>query len=811
MVSTSASLARGLRDATGWCLEHRPVALGLALLGLILSAIGGYHVDVDPSPEAYLAGTESWAFYEQVDQQYEIGEAVLVGLREPGGTVFDAETVNAVLELGKGIEAIEGVDRVLSVATADALDRTNDTLDLAPLLRTRPATTQGAIELADRVRTHPFYGELLVDKRHETTFLFVHLSSDVTSPALRLTTVAEIRAQADRFKTSHRSVHLGGTAVTKEAIAVGIQKDTLLFFPAALLLLTVLMWIIFGDWIAACLPMVVVSYSSAVVVGSLALLGGQLNMATATVPTVILVVGLADSVHFLSELRRQYERTNDRRASLLATVEGLAWPCLLTTATSAVGFLALVSSRVGPLRQFGVATAIGLITTYLCSMILLPVLLSLLKYPRARTQQFPAAPRLGKTLAQFAGWASQRLTMSLAVTGLLFGASVAAMSQMKLDSDFVGYLDEDHRLRKDLDVLERTLGGVDMMEIIVDGHEAGYFKNPEGLKTLDRLVNDLRQLEGVSDLLALSDYLRLAGSLMAGGAADTKGPLPSQPEQIAQLELVDPTTFAFFARDDMSQVRLTVQIPNMSSEEVLDLVEITKQTAALSLQGTPVTVEVTGLPALFAQIVHNLITDAYTSFAIASLLILIAMWIGLGSPVLALVTMVPNILTVGLTFGTMALLGMSFDTNSAFVACLGIGIAVDDTIHIASRYQRAREEGSPTPVAAAQYALTQAGYPVVLTSILLVIGFSVLCLSSFKPTFQVGLMSAILVGYALVLDLVLLPILLIAADQTHQRLQGPDDRSRPPADPAFQALSALLSNPPQEPEAPSSPPDDPNH
>lgn len=798
MVWTSASLARRLRDATGWCLEHRATALGLAFVGLLLSALGGYHVDVDPSPEAYLAGTEPWAFYEEVDKQYEIGEAVVVGLREPGGTVFDAETINAVLELGRVISTIDGVDRVLSVATADALDRTNDTLDLAPLLRTRPATTQGAIDLARRVRTHPFYGQLLVDERHETTFLFVHLSSDITSPALRLTTVAEIRTQADRFKTSHRTVHLGGTAVTKEAIAVGIQKDTMLFFPAALVLLTVLMWIIFGDWIAACLPMVVVSYSSAVVVGSLALLGGQLNMATATVPTVILVVGLADSVHFLSELRRQYERTNDRRASLLATVEGLAWPCLLTTATSAVGFLALVSSRVAPLRQFGVATAIGLITTYLCSMLLLPVLLSLLKYPRARTQQFPAAPRLGKALARFAGWASQRLAMSLATTGLLFGASVAAVSQMELDSDFVRYLDEDHRLRSDLDVLQRTLGGVDMMEVIVDGHEPGYFKREAGLKALDRLVRDLRQLEDVSDILALSDYLRLASSLMRGGTANTTGPLPTRPEEIAQLELVDPTTFAFFAREDMSQVRLTIQIPSMSSEEVLDLVEITKQTAVLSLQGTPVTVEITGLPALFAQIVHNLIADAYSSFAIATLLIFIAMWIGLGSPILAVVTMVPNLLTVGLTFGTMALLGMSFDTNSAFVACLGIGIAVDDTIHIASRYQRAREEGSPTPTAAAQYALTHAGYPVVLTSILLVLGFSVLCLSSFKPTFQVGLMSAILVGYALVLDLVLLPTLLITADRTRKRLQGPDDLSRPPADPEFRALSTLLSNPPDE-------------
>jgi len=796
VIGSSASLAQRVRDGTAWCIDHRLAALAIAVGCLALSAIGAYRVELDPSPEAYLAGTPAWVFYEQINRQYEIGEAVVVGLREPGNTVFDVETINAVLELGRVLQDVEGVDRVLSVATADALDRDGDALDLAPLLRTRPATTDGAIELAHRVRTHPFYGQLLVDARHETTFLFVQLSPEMVDPVQRLTTVDTIRKQADRFRASHRTVHLGGTAVTKEAIAAGIQKDTLLFFPAALVLLMVLMWIIFGDWVGATIPIAVVSFSSAVVVGSLALLGAELNMATATVPTMILVVGLADSVHFLAELRRQFERTEDRRAALLATVEALAWPCLLTSATSAVGFFALITSGVGPLRQFGVATAIGLVSAYLCSMLLMPALLVTMCYPRQRTHQFPAAPRVGRALARFAGWANQRLAATLAVTGLLFGISVAAISQIQIDSDFVGYLDNEHRLRKDLAVLERTLGGVDMMEIIVDGPRPGYFKTPEGLLALDGLVKDLRQLDDVLALLALSDYLRLAKSLMDGGAADPLGPLPTKAEEIAQLELIDPTTFSFFANDDLSQVRLTAQIRTMSSEELLDLVEITEQTASLALQNTEASAQTTGLPPLFAQIVHNLVADAYGSFGIATLLILLAMWIGLKSFGMAVVTMVPNVLTVGLTFGTMALLGLSFDTNSAFVACLGIGIAVDDTIHIAARYRRARDEGSPTPQAAAQYALTHAGYPVVLTSILLLVGFSVLCLSSFKPTFRVGLLSSILVSFALALDLILLPILLITADRADKRLPGPDEMSRPPADPEFQALSARLSRPP---------------
>ena len=684
----SHSFARRMRDGAKWCLDHpRATLAGCAAL-LTISAVGAVNVEVDPSPEAYLAGTESWAFYDKINRQYEIGEAVVVGLREAGGTVFDVETINAVLELGRVLEELDGVDRVLSLTTATSLDRVGDTLDLAPLLRSRPATGEGAIDLAHRVRGHPFYGQLLVDERHETTFLFVQLAVDPADPVGRLGTVEKIRTQADRFRTAHRSVHLGGTAVTKEAIAAGIQKDTLLFFPAALVLLTALMWIIFGDWVAAAVPIAVVSFSSAVVVGWLALAGAALNMATATVPTIILVVGLADSVHILAELRRQYARSPDRQAALLATIEGLAWPCLLTSATSAVGFFALISSRVGPLRQFGVATAVGLVAAYLCSMLLTPLLLDALRYPRERTRQFPAAPTLGRALSRFAGWANQRLGFSLALTGLLFGASVAAISRIDLDSDFVRYLDAEHRLRKDLAVLERTLGGVDTVEVIVDGPGPGYFKQPVGLVLLDGLVRDLRQLEEVSGVLSLPDYLRLANSVMTGGPPDPTGPLPGTADEVAQLELVDPTTFSFLANDDLSQVRLTLQIRSMSSEAMLDLVEVIQQATNLALEGSPARAAVTGLPPLFAQIVHNLVADAYGSFGVAAVLILIAMWIGLRSLGMAIVTMVPNVLTVGLTFGTMSLLGLSFDTNSAFVACLGIGIAVDDTIHITARYKR---------------------------------------------------------------------------------------------------------------------------
>lgn len=775
----------------------RPGSTGLiAAFTLAVACGGATAVNVDPSPEAYLKDTPEWAFYEALDREYEIGETVVIALREAGGTIFDVETVSAVAELDRVLSGKGSVERVVSVASATTLARDDDAVDLRPLLPNSPITQDIAIDLGNKILDHPVYSQVLVDDRHETTYVFVQLAAHALDPVERLEAVRDIRDEVDRFSSKHRTVHLAGSTVTKEAIAAGVQHDTLLFFPAALILLTVLLFIMFNDLIASLIPLAVVGYSSIAVVGVLAFAGTPLNMATATVPTIILVVGLADSVHFLAELKRQYARTGNRRASLLATVEAIALPCLLTTATSAVGFTALLSSRVAPLREFGYATAVGLVVAYGSSMLLTPVLLMVFRYPKSKMRAFPAAPFLGRAMSRFAELAHRRLVVTIGVTGLIFGGCYAAVAHLAVDSDFIGYLDDDHRLRRDIAVIERTLGGTDVVEVIIDSDEAERFKTPEGLRVLERLGSELRRFDGVSRVFSLADYLELANSVMTG-----KPGLPESPEAVAQLALLDPTAFSALTNEEMSQARVTMQIRSMSSEDVLALHQRVEARTEEILAGSGLTATFSGLPILFAGIVRNLVEDAAGSFGIAAGLIFLAMLLGLRSPGVAVVSMVPNILTVGLTFGTMTVLGMSFDTNSAFVACLGIGIAVDDTIHIAARYQRAREEGSPSAGAAVQYAVTHAGYPVVLTSLLLAVGFSVLCLSSFKPTFRVGLLSAILVAYAVLLDLCLLPVLLITADRLEKRYEDRDPEEAPDeATARFREVSSLLTSLPSKPK-----------
>ncbi len=771
-----------LARAAERCLAHPGRVLGVTV-ALVAASLGGAScLVVDPSPEAYLVDTEAWAEFRRLDATFGIGETVVVALREPGGTVFDAETVQTVAEIDRVVGGMTGVKRVLSIASAKMLGNIGDkaqaeTIDVGRVLPAGPITNTTAVELGSRISRHPIYRRLLTDDRHETTFLLVQIGLD--DPVRRLVLVRQIRTEVDRFESRARKVHLAGTPVTKEAIASGVQEDMVLFFPATLLLLVVLLWIMLGDPLAALIPLGVVGFSTTVVMGLLGVLGIPLNLATATVPTMLLVVGLADSVHFFTELRRRYARTKNREACLVATVEAVALPCLLTSLTAAAGYLALMWSKVEPLREFGVSAAIGLVVGYFASMLLTPVLLSTLRYPRRRVQ-LEGTPRMAQVLSKMATRAGKKLPLTIAIAGVLTGAGVAAISRIDVDTDFVSYVPSDSRLRRDLAVIEKSFGGADTVEIVIRSEENGAFLDPARLQKVDQLGRELRKLPGVGGLFSFSDFLMLANHTMSGRAwtRDAAFDLPDTREAVAQILLLDSESMQALASADLRQVRVTVQIPARPTETTRALSEQIRATAARVFAGTDVQVTVTGLPTMFSEMVRQLVTDSAASFGWAALLVWIAMMVGFRSVPLASAAILPVVLPVGLTFAAMAMLGLPLDINGAFVACLGVGISVDNAIHIVARYQRARAHGSPTPGLALRYALTHAGQPVLLTSVLLGLSFVVLCLSSFQPTVKVGVMGCLLVALALVADLLLLPVLLIAADRVGAAFE-PEARAMP--------------------------------
>lgn len=794
MALTDLSYGRLVRRAVVWASQ--PVRLALLAAPLLLLALVGItRLTLAPSPVSYLRGSPEWAVYADIDRRYEIGEPVIITLREPGGTIFDVETVSAVAELDRILSAVPDVERVLSVASAVALSRRGDTLDVRPLLPQEPITKETTLALSARVREHPIYSQTLVDSRHESTFLLVQLSAQVASTAERVEAVRRIRAEADRFKSAHRTVHLAGTPMIEEALASALEHDVLLLFPAILILFAVLSWVIFGELATCLVPLASAILAAAAATGSLGLFGVPMTPLTALLPVLVAVAGLGEAIHFVAEARRQAARVPHPRAALLAAVEAVAVPSLLASAAASLGLLALAISAAGPLAAFGAAGALGMALAHGGAVLITPALLHLLGHP-GRSRAASTAPRLSARMAELALFGHRHLLPTLALTGLLLGGTWAILGHLRVDSSFLGYLEPEHRLRRDIEVIERNLGGTEVIEVILESDAPGKFQSPEGLALLDRAGKALGTLPGVYRAFSLADYMRLANAVILGIPVTPDGPLPASAEAVAQLGLLDPGALAALASEDRAEARIAMQVPSMPSAEVLRLTAAAEATLGPVLDGAEVRATVTGRPPLYARLASALGSALAQSLAWALPILFVTLLVGLGSPGLAVATLLPSVLAVGLTFGVMALFGVPFDVNGPFVACLGIGAGVPAATHIAARHRRARDAGAPTAAAGVAYAASHAAHPVILTSVLLAVGLGILSLSPFAPTHRVGLLSVVLVGFGLLLELALMPALLVTADRLERRWEDqedPDDEPRP-GRARYRAVASVLTS-----------------
>ncbi|MEE2900893.1 MAG: MMPL family transporter [Myxococcota bacterium] len=796
MSTDFSTYSRGVAKVTRWCLDHTKTTVGVATSLLLLSVFFISKIQVDSSPETYMEGAPAWNVYEQINRSFGVGETIVIAVRESGGTIFDADSVRTIAQIDEKVSEIQAVKRVLSIASASVIGNVGsaeavDTIDVGRLLPSGPITPQSARILGERIVQHQIYPKVLVDKSHETTFLLVQLDPELSTRFSRLDLARNIRDIADSFATEDRSIHLGGPPMTKEAIAHGVLQDTKTFIPATFVLLFVLLFLMFGDVLVGLISITSIGFSTMVVVGWLGMIGSSLNMATVLVPVIILVIGLADNIHLLVELRRQFSRKKDRKEALIATVEALALPCLLTSITSAIGFLVLVNSGIGPLRSLGAGAALGLTLAYAASMFLTPVLLLSIRYPKQSSREFVGAPKMGRALTNFAVLTGKNVFFPVGVTGLLLGICFATLNLLEVNSDFIGYLPPEHRLRKDIDIIGHTLGGSDTLEVVIRSKKEGTFLDPTLLKHIAKAEVEVRKLDGIHGVLSFVDYLKLANSLLD---PERGYAIPLTRNAVSQVMLLEAEGFPALASPDMKEIRMSIQVPNMTSEEVRKLVYRIKTTAESSLNMKELEVVVTGIPLLFADVVNYFVKSAASSFAFIIFILWIAMIFGFKNFMLSTVALIPSVLPIGMTYATMVLLGLNFDANSAIVGYLGLGIAVDDTIHVITRYQRAREQGAPTTTRALRYALTHAGHPVVLTSVLLVVGFLVLALSSFVPTVRIGLLGAMLVLYAGLLDLCLLPSLLIGVDRLTAQFE-PKVQSRPsPLTGDFTAASSRLTS-----------------
>jgi hypothetical protein len=346
----------------------------------------------------------------------------------------------------------------------------------------------------------------------------------------------------------------------------------------------------------------------------------------------------------------------------------------------------------------------------------------------------------------------------LVASAVAVGVSVALLPQLGVGGSPVSYLRENDRVRRNIEAIDETLGGSVSVEIVAEAPGAG-LRNPAVLRRLDRFQRWLESQPGVSATLSVVDYLKQAHRAVVPEEAD---PVPRSRQLAAQLLMLLESDEGFdaLAKADHSTGRVMARVSMSDARVLARQVPVIEETIRRRFNGDGLSLEVTGLAKVLANMERYLLRSQIRSFLLAFLVVVALMGLLLRSPLLVLLALIPNLAPILVGVGLMVVAGIHLDPGTVMVSSIAIGIAVDDTVHLLVRLRRYLLAGLPLEPAVAA-ALRDTARPIVVTSLVLGVGFLVLVLGSYTPNVNFGVVSAAVIFLALLADLVVLPAVLL--------------------------------------------------
>jgi predicted RND superfamily exporter protein len=732
----------------------------LALAGLVDPRSGELRLAIDPSVNRLLPERDpDRVFYEHIRRVFGSEDLVMVALdsgsAEPG--IFTADMIARVGRISEALQALPGVHRVQSLATVPNLQADADSLDvgsLAEQVAQDPSVLDG---LREGVTANPLYGGNLVSRDGRAAAILVYFKDLDDREFLarnldrRIAAIAAAEAGAAR-------VWLTGAPVIKAETTRLLLAEMRFVLPAMLLVGALFLLLVFRNPAGVLLPLSAILLALAWTLGALAWLGRPLNMVTVIVPPLVFTVGLAYAMHMMSEFYSAREEEPDQpQFDLLVrrVLAAVGLPLLITGLTTLTGFIALGFNPLLAIREFAWLAVLGVLCTMGLTLSYIPAMLVLL---RGRSGVAPAqTTRLFQRVAKALTRLNLRYRRQILIAGVaLMVVALIGTLRVEVATDFIEDLPADAPVRRHYEAVRATFGGASPFYIVVDGHGADAFVHPANLREIEALQRWLARQPEIAGSLSLVDSLKLINRSLNGN--DPRHfRIPEDRALIKQL-------LVFGGGEDLdglvdkrfSVVNLQVRASVDDSAAIAALTQrIEERLAALP---PPLTARVTGSSVVIARALDNIAGGQLFSIALAMgviYLLMAAMFISWRAGALALL---PNLLPVAVYFGALGLLGIPLTPTTSLIACITLGIAVDDTIHYMVRFNNdARRLANEAK--AAFSALEGVLRPITYTTLALCLGFLVLTTSDLKNQMQFGALSAFTLLLAWLCNVTLAPAL----------------------------------------------------
>ena len=555
-----------------------------------------------------------------------------------------------------------------------------------------------------------------------------------------------------------------GTVMINQTFLEAAISSQMIFLPASFLLMALVLGVLTRSWVGVAVTGIVIVFSILASLGLGVWIGLPFSPPVSPAPTIVLMIVVANCVHLLVTLQQRLRAGDSKHDAIIESVRLNLHPVFLASLTTTLGFLSMNFSEVPPYRDLGNFVAFGIVVSFILSVTFLPAMLSLLPFRAAKDRQlrgptigFLADSVLRHRKALIWGWLVIVLAMMLAIP------------RNELNDVLIHFFDESVEFRQDTDFMDERLSGNTLLEYSLQAFSEGGATDPLFLTEVSNFADWYREQPPVRHVSVITDTFRQLNQSMHGDDLAFYR-IPESQELVAQYlilyELSLPQGLNLNNQIDRSRsaTRVTISAETLDSKELL---ELNVRAEAWLKENAPhvAGVSSTGPATLFAYIGQRNIRAMLIGTAVVLLAISAILLFALRSLRLGLVSIVPNLIPAVLGFGVWGLTVGQVGLSLSVVVAMTVGIVVDDTVHFLSKYRRARQVYGQDPDEAVRYAFDTAGRAVFTTTVVLVAGFLIFAFSPFVPTAQVGVLTAMIIAFALIADLTLLPALLSVVDR----------------------------------------------
>ena len=623
--------------------------------------------------------------------------------------------------------------------------------------------------IEDTILSEPLLaGRLLsLDKRTAAVLVSLRPPKDDAVATTSIVSAARQLHEAMRAKYPDIRIELTGSQMLSNSFSEAAQQDLKTLTPTMFLLIAVVLIVTTRKFFGTLATMIAVTLSTAMAMGTGGWLGIPLSPPASGAPTIILTVAVADCVHILITALVSQGKGLEKRAAIVESLRINAQPVFLTSVTTAIGLFSLQFSDAPPYRDLGAFAGIGAIYAWVLSMTLFPALLAIL--PMKASQAVDTQSRWMGWLADMVIAKRKPLLISMLAFSLV---GAALLPRLTFNDRFVEYFDETMDFRQASDWAADNLTSIYIINYSFSGGETGSVADPDYLQTINDFANYMRAQPEVEHVAAFSDVVKRINRSFNGDNQDYYA-VPESRDMAAQYVLLYEMSLPYGLdlndqlNVDKSSSRLVVTLTDLSTAE-MKVLQARAMDWLIANAPERMHVDPSGQSVMFSYIGERNFNAMTTGTLIAFVLISGCLMLALRSLRLGLISLLPNIAPPAVAMGFFSLYQTEVGFWTAFVGATAIGLIVDATVHMLSKYRHARVDMGYTSINAVRYSFATVGTALWVCSFVLIAGFMVLTLSPFLINAMLGRVVALTIFMALILDFLLLPPLLIALDSRGQ-------------------------------------------